>query len=503
VNYRFGADERQVIKPTRAEPSDPANDQRLVPEFNARSPQVSGLKREYLAVWEVMAQSVANIAPVAGPTLIIPLVFDSARGGTWLVYLAATIAMLLVSYHVNQFARRSASAGALYTFVFQGLGPTWGAISGWSLLIAYLGTAAAVLAGSANYVIVLVHLAIGARIDLAVALGAMLAVAGICWWLAYKDIRLSARFMLLVECCSVGLILIVAFAFIFKTGRVVDHAQLALAGASASGIRLGLVLAIFSFVGFESATALGREARDPLRSIPRAVVFSVVLAGAFFVFMSYILVLAFRGAATSLGSSNAPLSVLAAAAGIPVFGVLIALGAAMSQCACGLASITAAARVMYTMGQHGLLHASTRNVHESHATPHVAVTISSFVAATVPVALLLRHVAPLDIFGYLGSVATFGFLVAYLLIAIGGPSFLRRRGELGWGPAAISAAAVILLLLPLMGSIYPEPPTPYNYLPYVFLMLLLLGGARFAYLRLRHPARLREIEESLRAEQGT
>jgi amino acid transporter len=292
----------------------------------------------------------------------------------------------------------------------------------------------------------------------------------------------------------------VALAFMFKTGRVLDHRQLALAGANASGIRLGLVLAIFSFVGFESATALGREAKDPLRSIPRAVAWSVILAGAFFVFMSYILVLAFRGAAISLGNSNAPLSVLSAAAGIPVFGVVIAIGAAMSQCACGLASITAAARVTYTMGQHGLLHASTSKVHESHATPHIAVTISSVVAAAVPIGLLLRHVAPLDIFGYLGSVATFGFLVAYILIAIGGPFFLRRRGELGWVPAAISAAAIILLAMPLVGSIYPEPAAPYNYLPYVFLVLLLLGGARFVYLRLSHPAMLREIEESLGAE---
>jgi len=491
-----------VITPARAKRSTPSgNDQKLIARSDVPSPQEPGLKREYLAIWEVIAQSVANIAPVAGPTLIIPLVFDSAQGGTWLVYLSATIAMLLVSYHVNTFARKSASAGALYTFVFQGLGPTWGAISGWSLLIAYLGTAASVLGGSANYVIVLAHLVVGPHLDFAVALVAMLAVAGICWSLAYKDIKLSARFMLLVECCSVGLILLVAFAFLFKTNRVIDHAQLVLAGTNASGIRLGLVLAIFSFVGFESATVLGREAKDPLRSIPRAVVWSVVLAGVFFVFMSYILVLAFRGAAISLGDSNAPLSVLATAAGIPVFGVVIAVGAALSQCACGLASITAAARVTYTMGQHGLLHASTRKVHESHATPHVAVSICSVVAAAVPVVLLLRHVALMDIFGYLGSVATYGFLVAYILIAIGGPFFLRRRGELRWRTAAMSIAAVFFLVLPLVGSVYPEPAAPYNYLPYIFLGLLFLGCGRFAYLRLRHPKMLRELEEGWQAEQ--
>jgi amino acid transporter len=487
------------MKRTRSIEGTPGDNKAVVRGTKATVADARGLKRECLTFWEVVAQSLANIAPVAGPTLIIPLVFASARTGTWLVYLSATIAMLLVAYHINQFARRSASPGALYVFAFRGLGSAWGAISGWSLLIAYLSTAAAVLAGAANYLIVLADPAIGPRFDFEVALVAMLIVAGICWWTAYKDITLSARFMLLVECCSVGLILILALVFVSKTGRLIDGEQLALAGANASGIRLGLVLAIFSFVGFESATALGYEAKDPLRSIPRSVVFSVVVAGAFFVLMSYILVLAFHRQGIPLDQSTAPLNVLAAAAGVPVFGVVIAVGAATSQCACGLASITAAARVTYMMSRHGLLHSSTGNVHQSHATPHIAVTLCSLLATVVPVGLLLRHVAPLEIFGYLGSMATFGFLVAYMLIAIGGPVYLRKRGELGAFSVLISVLAIILLLMPIIGSLYPKPAPPYSYLPYLFLALLVPGAVRFGYLRLRRPAVIREIEESLLA----
>ena len=50
--------------------------------------------------------------------------------------------------------------------------------------------------------------------------------------------------------------------------------------------RMALVITVFSLVGFESATALGGEARKPLRNIPRAVVASLLLTGAFMVFMS-------------------------------------------------------------------------------------------------------------------------------------------------------------------------------------------------------------------------
>lgn len=85
-----------------------------------------GLKRGALNLLEVVAQSVANIAPSATPALIVPLVFATARNGTWLAYLLATLAVLAVTVQINSFAARSASPGALCTFTAQGLGPTWG-----------------------------------------------------------------------------------------------------------------------------------------------------------------------------------------------------------------------------------------------------------------------------------------------------------------------------------------------------------------------------------------
>src|SRR6202050_2512068 len=100
----------------------------------------------------------------------------------------------------------------------------------------------------------------------------------------------------------------------------------------------------------------------------------------------------------------------------------------MSQLGCGLASLNAAARVVYAMGQHGLLHKSAGTAHREHSTPHVAVSVSAVVILAIPFVMLLRGVAVLDIFGYLGSIATFGFLIAYIFIAMAGPAFLKGRG---------------------------------------------------------------------------
>ncbi len=48
-----------------------------------------------------------------------------------------------------------------------------------------------------------------------------------------------------------------------------------------------MVYTIFAFVGFESATTLGDEAREPRRTIPRAVMLTTLVVGVFYVVVSY------------------------------------------------------------------------------------------------------------------------------------------------------------------------------------------------------------------------
>jgi amino acid transporter len=460
----------------------------------------SGLRRNCLSVWEVTAQSVANISPTATPALVVPVVFAITGNGTWLAYVFSTLALILVTLCINQFARRSASPGSLYTFVAQGLGPTWGVITGWSLVIAYLVIGGSVLAALANYITVLAQAAGIGQFDQGLTFAAIVAGGIGAWFIAYRDIKLSAQLMLALEFASIALILILVAAYFLKAGHVIDPAQLALKGVSAASFRQGLVLAIFSYVGFESATALGHEAKDPLRTIPRAVIGTVIAVGVLFVLTSYTLVLAFHGQATTLDQANAPLSVLSQLAGIPAFGIVIAAGAATSFFACALACINSGSRVLFAMARHGLFHASAGEVHASHATPHIAVNLSSLAVLIVPLVLFARHIALLDIFGYLGTIGTLAVLFAYLLVAVAAPLYLRKRRELTASAVVIAVAAAVAVLVPIFGSLFPVPPAPYNILPYVFLGLLAVGGGRFAYLSVAKPTVIKEIEADLLAQ---
>src|SRR6202041_1720648 len=136
-----------------------------------------------------------------------------------------------------------------------------------------------------------------------------------------------------------------------------------------SGMRLGMVLALFSFVGFESATALGAEARNPLRTIPRAVLQSAIGLGVLFVVCAYAEVMGFRGLPTTLVQSAAPFHVLAQQMGVSALGVAVDGGATLSMFACVLACITAAARVLLLMAYNGLTPAGLSRTHDRNETP--------------------------------------------------------------------------------------------------------------------------------------
>jgi amino acid transporter len=431
-----------------------------------------GLRRAALSPVETLAQSVSTISPTATPVATIPLVCALAGNGTWLAYILATAAIFLVALCVSKFARYSASPGSLYSYSSTILPPSVAAIVAWSLLLAYVATGSSVIGGFYHYGNLLI-LDAGNHIISAVSLAVL--VTAISVWIAWRDVKISARLMLWIEAVSVSLILTVVALVLARFRHHLDWQQLQLRGMTGSGLRLGLVLALFSFVGFESATTLGSEARDPLKTIPRAVIQSALLSGAIFTVCAYAEVLGFRAAGQDLGTSPAPMRVLAEVGGVGFLGLLIDIGALVSLFACTLACITAAARVLLLMSHGGLTHGSLRVTHARNETPGRALIVTG-IAAVLPVAVLAaRGARGLDVYGWLGSLGTYGFIVAYGLASLALPRYLRNHGVFRPGAQIVPWLTCFVMLLALAGNLYPVPEGAYGKLPLIFLGYLALG----------------------------
>src|SRR5215472_13163762 len=429
-----------------------------------------GLHPGVLGPVETLAQSVSAVAPSTSPSLTIPLVFALAGNATWFVYLLATAAILLVGFCVSRFARLSASPGSLYTYTANTLPPVFGVTSAWGLLLAYLATGASVAGGAVYYATVLLEQFFHWAPPAVPVLAVVCAIAG---WIAYRDIKLSAEMMLWIEVASVSLILIVLLALVYHYGLQFDRDQFTLKGAHLSSLGPALVLAIFSFVGFESATTLGVEARNPLRTIPRAVLQCALMIGAFFMLCAYSEVLGFRGESGKLSETTSPLHILAGRAGISPLGVAIDLGAFISVFACVLACTTAAARVVMRMASARLLPSLLERTSPRHGTPTAAVIAAAGLMFGSTAVMAMRNVTGSDMYDLFGSLSVFGFLTAYALVAVALPFARSAPGQLSLTVVLASIATVLVVLLITIFDLRSSADPAHARIPYIYLVYII------------------------------
>lgn len=451
------------------------------------------LKPNCLTFTELLAQAVALISPTMTAALIVPVMYSNTGDWSWLSYALGTVMLLFVAFNLNQFARRSTMSGSMYAYICRGLGLRVGAVGGWSLIWSYLGIAMAGVTGFTIFAGKLLAM-LGINAPPILLFGVCVAAA---WFCAWKNVQLSAILMLVLEGLSMLLIAALCVIVLSEHHLALDTAQFDPHTVPWSNIGLGVVVAIFSLVGFECATAFGDEARNPLKSIPRAVSMSLIISGAFFVFVTYVMVLGTRGYSTTLDKLDAPLNTLAVLAHVPLLQVPLSLGAMVSFFALCLSCLNAGARVIYAMGRHGLFHAATAEAHPSNETPHVAVTLMAIIAFAIPAVATLYKVATLDLFGDVGTCAAFGFMVAYFLITIAAPAYLKSLGELRVRDVVGCGASLLLLIVPAVGSVYPIPPAPVMYFPYAFLAYLAVGVAWILMFYQRSPAASSRIRGDL------
>jgi amino acid transporter len=456
------------------------------------------LRANCLNFMELLAQNIALISPTMTAALIVPLMFATTGNLSWLSYAVGTVMLLFVAFSLNQFAKRTTMAGSMYNYASSGLGFTGGALCGWCLVWAYLFIG---LAGTTGFTIFAGKLLAAIHISLPPVL--LFAIClGTCFVMAYKDIRISTLVMLGMEAFSCFFILLLVGIVLGHHHFAIDTTQSSFKGMSPLSLGMGVVVAIFSLVGFESSTAFGEEAVNPLKTIPRSIIWSLLLTGAFFILVSYTEVLGTRGYSTTLDQIDAPLNVLATMYHVPFLWPLLSAGAMFSFFALASSCMNAGARVMFAMGRHEFFHKSTSAAHTSHGTPHVALaTMSGVMFSVVTVSyFVLTHfgMAVLDEFNDAGTMGAMGFTGSYFLITLAAPAFLKKRGELRARDIGLCVAATALLLIPAAGLVYPVPPPPVNAFPYVFGAYLFIGYVRIMAMHHQKPSRIEEIDTEIK-----
>lgn len=443
---------------------------------------------------ETVGQSLAAISPTLTPALNISVVAGLAGLGCWLSYFIGTLGVVIVAASVGVLASRHPEAGSYFVYIGRSFGPLAGALAGWSMISAYMFTAVAVALSFAIFLGDFLG-AFGMKLNMLPMTAAMLVFIATVTYAAYRDIKMSSRVGLMLEVISVGIVIVISALFVRVRGTVIDPNQLKIASFDYGGVFSALPFVIFSFVGFESSATLAKEAANPRTNIPLAVIGCAAFSGIFFTVIAYFMVFGIGNDTAALGKSAAPFGDVAAKAGLGWASMVVYFAAMISVFACCLASINAAARLLFSMGKYRFLHRSMGLVHDTHRTPHRAILLCGCSLAAVCVAMLPAGF--LDSFGYAGTFASFGFVVVYFALCVVAPMDLKKSREMKPRHVLLGMAGAALMLFVVVGSVYPSPAYPYNILPYVFFAYMLIGAIWFTVLKLKSPQTLASIQHDM------
>ncbi|WP_263311678.1 APC family permease [Brachybacterium atlanticum] len=381
-----------------------------------------------LGVAGIVLMVVAAAAPITVVVANFPLILlESGSIGAPLMILAATLILLLFAVGFTWMTPHVPDAGAFYAYVHQGLGRRAGlgtaavALLSYVLLTVSMTCYLGVQAGN------LLTLWTGIELPWWLISAVMIAVVGV---LAHRRIDLSAAVLGVVLVLEILAVLAIDLG-VLASGRELTPVPFSPAEALSGAPGLGLLFAFLGFFGFEATAVFRHEARDPLRTIPRATYVAVLLIGVLYTVSSW-LVISGLGAEDALAAAAAsPDSVVVALAGdvvAPIMRDVTQVLVVTSMFACMLGFHNIVARYLFTLGRRGVLPSALGQVHPVHRAPsRASLTVTGITAAIVLVSALAQLDPVVEIYTWYSGLGAIGVIAMMALTALAVLRFGGRR----------------------------------------------------------------------------
>lgn len=379
-----------------------------------RNPTTEPALRRVMGVSTLVVFGIAYMVPLTVFTTY-GLVAVTTQGHVPTAYLVTVAAMSFTAGSYAAMVRVLPRAGSAYSYARRAFGGHVGFLTGWALMLDY------VLLPLINYVLIGIYL--NARFPAVpawlFALVAVVAVTG----LNIVGIAVVRNANLVL----VGIQLVFVAVFVGTAiGYAADHPGTSLlqpllgAGLSAPAVLSGAAIVALSFLGFDAISTLSEEAKNPERSVPRAILLTTVVAGVLFVGLSYVSELVQTDYTTIKNPDTAATEVMNIAGGqwLQIFFLTAYITGCVSS---AMASQATVSRILFAMGRDRVLP------HKVFAA--VGKRFHAPLGATLVVGVISLAAAFADL-NTLTLVINFGALVAFSLVNLSViKHFVIDRGE--------------------------------------------------------------------------
>jgi len=390
------------------------------------------LKRS-LRFWDLVLYGIILIQPTA-PMGVFGVLYDVSRGHVVTVILLAMVAMLFTSVSYGRMARVYPHGGSAFLYVGKEIHPSFGYITGWCLVMDYV----------LNPLICTIWCSRSAMIFLPgvpyfafVIFFALLFTALNC-----NGVETSARINAGMA-AALGVVVVLVLVAAVRWILHLHHPGTAFfldpfynrAAFNTGGLLRGTSIAVLTYIGFDGISTLTDEAKDPSRSVPRAIVLTCFITGILSSIEVYVAQLAWtRG--TSFPDITTAYVYVCGRMGGPILLLIVNASLMVANMGSGMASQLGAARLLYAMGKDGALPGRFfAAVHPKNRIPRNNVLLVG--AICLAGALVLSYDLGAELLNY-------GALLAF--IGVNASSILRgwRHGRwTQWMPMLMSFAGML------------------------------------------------------------
>jgi APA family basic amino acid/polyamine antiporter len=381
----------------------------------------------------------------------------AGSGGVLASFALTGIACVFVALCYAELAAMVPIAGSAYTYAYATLGEFVAWVIGWDLILEYGISVAPTAAAWSGYVQSFIgtygvtlpqalrtaHVAfVHGGIDVAhsqIDLLAIVAVLGISALLAI-GIRESSR----TNTLFVGIQIVALIVFVVALFGAVTPAHFTPPfPLGANGVIAGAALVFFAYIGFDTVTVASEEAREPVRDVPRAVIWSLIVGIVVYMAAAYVTVGIVPWQSVD---PNAAMADAAHRAGNrPWLNAVVFAGAFAGTTTVMLTSLLGQIRIFFVMARDRMLPPIVARVDRRTCTPVITTMTTGVLVA------ILAGVLPIEALLELVNVGT---LSAFAIVCVG--VFVLRlrkpdaprpfRAPLGLVTAPVGALLCLLVM---------------------------------------------------------
>lgn len=398
------------------------------------SPGQSGLRKGTLGPGRIAFFVVATVAPLAGIAGASPVVFAAVGNATPAIFILAGVLFAIFSVGYVAMSRHLSNAGGYIAYIARGFGPRAATGAGYLSVLTFFGVQLALWSQLAVFAQELILNLTGYELPVSLFLYGLLLIGTVVVCLGAELSIVVAGTILGLE--MLALVILIGGGILFGWTHGNMASSLDLTGLIGPGIGIAFLFGVAAFVGFEATVVFSEEAKNPHKTMPRAVILSIGVIALSYALGTWALSLANGQNVQDLANDH-PTELVTTTADLvvgPDFLLVVNVLIVTSLIASLIGSLNMFARVVFAMGRAGVLPHWLGTTTRRGAPARAAATIGVLVA----VVIFCFQLAGADLIGVvfswflsLATATLIALLVATSISII--VFFIRNPGlESGW-----------------------------------------------------------------------